>query len=264
LSKAPVIDTHAHLTDPSFAAILDQVITRAKSAGLVQIGCIGFDAATSVAACELSDRYPEMLFASVGIQPNSAGAASAEDWELVERLATSNKHVRALGETGLDLYWDNTPLKIQQDFFERHIELSKKTKLPLVIHLRDSGPQIVEQLSIHAKDGAVRGVMHSFTGDKQTCRACLEMGLFISFAGMVTFKKSEELRDIAQYVPADRLLVETDSPYLSPEPLRGKRPNEPSRVIHTLETIAKLHCVTFDEMAHQTTENAKRLFFDNP
>lgn len=259
MSKPPVIDTHAHLTDESFATSMPQLIDAAKQAGLVRIGVIGFDAVTSQAACRLAARYPDMLFASVGIQPHSALAASPDDWASIERLA-QDAHVHALGETGLDLYWDDTPLAVQQDYFERHIDLSESTQMPLVIHLRDSGPQIIDQLRPHSAAGIVRGVMHSFTGDLDTCRACLNMGLYISFAGMVTFKNSDELRLIAAYVPADRLLVETDCPYLSPEPFRGKRPNVPARVVHSLEVIAKARGVSYVDLAIQTTANAKRLF----
>ncbi len=259
MSKPPVIDTHAHLTDTSFAESIPQVIEAAKQAGLIKVGVIGFDATTSCAACGLAALHPDFLFASVGIQPNSSGNATDTDWDVINQL-TSSPHVRALGETGLDRFWDDTPLDVQQDFFERHIELAKATNLPLVIHLRESGRQIVDQLRPHAANALLCGVMHSFTGDLETCRDCLDLGLYISFAGMVTFKKSDELRKLAGFVPADRLVIETDAPYLSPEPLRGKRPNEPARVVHTLAAIAKVRGVTYQELAVQTTENAKRLF----
>ncbi|MGV3484876.1 MAG: TatD family hydrolase [Planctomycetaceae bacterium] len=259
MSKPAVVDTHAHLTDEAFAESLPLILDAARQAGVIHIGVIGFDLQSSRAACELADRYAELLFASVGIQPHSSGSAAEDDWAAIERLAT-HPRVRALGETGLDLYWDDTPLNIQQEYFERHIHLSSLTSLPLVIHLRDSGRQIVDQLRPHHAAGTIRGVMHSFTGDQQTCRDCLDMGLYISFAGMVTFKKSEALRAIAAYVPADRLLVETDCPYLSPEPFRGKRPNEPARVVHTLEVIAQARGVSYQDLALQTTDNAKRLF----
>jgi len=258
-SKPPVIDTHAHLTDRAFAESLPALVESARAAGLVNIGVIGFDAVTSSAACGLAEQYPGFLFASVGIQPNSAAEAGPDDWAVIEQLA-KHPHVRALGETGIDLYWKDTPLDVQQDYFGRHIELAKSTKLPLVIHLRESGRQIVDQLRGDVAGSRITGVMHSYTGDLEICRECLDMGLYISFAGMVTFKKSEELRAIAAFVPADRLLVETDSPYLSPEPHRGKRPNEPARVVHTLEIIAKTRGVPYAQLAFQTTENAKRLF----
>ncbi len=255
----PLVDTHAHLTDACFEGVLPAVLAAAKDAGLVHIGVIGFDATTSRQAVAIAERNDRFLFASVGIQPNSAAEAGPDDWPAIERLS-KHPSVHALGETGIDLHWKDTPLDIQQDYFERHIELSKATGLPLVIHLRESGKEIVDQLRSHASSGRLHGVMHSFTGDLATCKACLDLGLYISFAGMVTFKKSTDLRAIAAYVPADRLLVETDSPYLSPEPFRGKRPNEPDRVLYTLRAIADERKVKFAELAHQTTDNARHLF----
>jgi TatD DNase family protein len=252
-------DTHAHLTDSAYAESLEQVLQAAKSAGIVAINVIGFDAATSVAACQLAEAHPGFLYAAVGIQPNSAAGAAAEDWRVIERLAL-HPRVKAIGETGLDRYWNDTPIVVQQDYFERHIALAAATARPLVIHMRDSGRDIVDQLRPHAKHRQIQGVMHSFSGDWELCRECLDLGLMISFAGMVTFKKSQELRDVAAKVPLDRLLVETDCPYLSPEPLRGRRPNEPARVAHTLRAIAEARGETAEVLAAQTTINAKRLF----
>jgi len=252
-------DTHAHLTDDAYADTLDRVLQEAKAAGVVAINVIGFDAATSVAACELATRHAGYLYAAVGIQPNSAGAAAADDWGVIERLAVQPQ-VKAIGETGLDRYWDNTPLAVQQDYFERHIALAAATERPLVIHMRDSGAEIVDQLRPHAAKGPLHGVMHSFTGDWELCRDCLDLGLMISFAGMLTFKKSQDLREVAAKVPLDRLVVETDCPYLSPEPLRGRRPNEPARVAHTLRTLAEARGESAEVLATQTTLNARRLF----
>lgn len=252
-------DTHAHLTDPAYADTLDHVLEDARSAGVVAINVIGVDAATSLAACEMATTYSGYLHAAVGIQPNSAAEAAADDWGVIERLAV-HPHAKAIGETGLDRYWDHTPMEVQHDYFERHIELAAATARPLVIHMRESGREIVDQLRAHAAKGPIAGVMHSFSGDWQLCQECLDLGLMISFAGMVTFKKSQALRDIAAKVPLDRLLVETDAPYLSPEPLRGKRPNEPARVAHTLRAIAAARGVTAEVLATQTTLNAKRLF----
>lgn len=252
-------DTHAHLTDPAYAQTLAQVLDEAKAAGVVAINVIGFDAVTSLAACQLAAGHAGFLFAAVGIQPNSAAEAAPEDWSVIERLAV-HPHVRAIGETGLDLYWDRTPLPLQQDYFDRHIALAAATDRPLVIHMRESGREIVDQLRPHASKGNLRGVMHSFTGDWALCRECLDLGLMISFAGMVTFKKSQALREVAAQVPLDRLLVETDAPYLSPEPFRGQRPNAPARVAHTLRAIAQARGESPEVLAAQTTRNAQRLF----
>ena len=251
-----LFDTHAHLNLDPFGDELEQVIQRAQSAGVIGINVIGIDVASSERACDLAAQYPGFLFATVGIQPNSAAEAKPEDFARIEELA-GLPGVRAIGETGLDCYWDDTPIEMQHDYFDRHLELCRQTGLPMVIHMRESGALIVDQL--RKQHRVPPGVMHSFTGDRELADSCLEMGLFISFAGMVTFKKSDDLRDVAKQVPEDRLLVETDSPYLSPEPLRGRRPNEPARVEHTLRCLAEVRGVSADYLAGVTTENAKTL-----
>ena len=252
-----LFDTHAHLNVDVFDENVDEVVDRAKAVGVTGIIVIGIDLLTSKKACDLAAIYPGFLFAAVGIQPNSVAEAGPQDFTLIEELAGS-PGVRAIGETGLDCYWDDTPLEMQERFFDRHLQLCRESALPMIIHMRESGQFIVEQLRRQAS--VPNGVMHSFTGDLELAMRCLEMGLYISFAGMVTFKKSEELRAVAKAIPEDRLLVETDSPYLSPEPLRGKRPNEPARVEHTLRCLADVRGVTASHLASVTTANAKRLF----
>jgi len=252
-----LFDTHAHLNVEAFRDDVDTVVQRARLAGVEGIMVIGIDLATSRRACDLAVLYPGYLFAAVGIQPNSAAQAAPDDWSELEQLA-GLPGVRAIGETGLDCYWDDTPLPLQHEIFDRHLQLCRDTSLPIVIHMRESASLIVEQL--RRQSSVPPGVMHSYTGDLETAHACLELGLMISFAGMVTFKKSDDLRSVAQAIPEDRLLVETDSPYLSPEPLRGKRPNEPARVEHTLRTLADIRGVSPEYLAEVTTANAKRLF----
>ena len=252
-----LFDTHAHLNVNAFADSVPEVVQRSKDAGLVGIAVIGIDVATSRKACDLAAEYAGYLYAVVGIQPNSAAEAKPGDWETIQELA-GYPGVRAIGETGLDCYWDDTPMEMQQDYFDRHLELCRQTALPMVIHMRESGDLIVQQLN--KQSSIPPGIMHSFTGDESLAKTCLDMGLHISFAGMVTFKKSDELRAVAKMVPEDRLLVETDAPYLSPEPFRGKRPNEPARVEHTLRCIAEIRGVSAEHLADVTTQNAKRLF----
>ena len=251
-----LFDTHAHLNLDAFEDSLDEVVSRGREAGLVGILVIGIDAATSRRACDLAADYPGFLYAAVGIQPNSAAEASEADLGLVRELA-GYPGVRAIGETGLDCYWDDTPMELQQRFFDDHLQLCRETGLPMVIHMRESGDLIVEQL--RRQSSIPPGVMHSFTGDRPLALQCLDLGLYISFAGMLTFKKSDELREVASIVPEHRLLVETDSPYLSPEPLRGRRPNEPARVEHTLRCLADVRGVSPEYLAGVTTENARRL-----
>ena len=175
------------------------------------------------------------------------------------RLA-GEARVVALGETGLDLYWKDTPLAVQQDYFDRHIRLSQSIGKPLVIHQRETSAEILAMLREARQRGPLAGVMHSFTGTADEARQFLDLGLYISFAGMVTFKKSDDLRAVAATIPADRILVETDAPYLSPEPFRGKRPNEPARVVHTAACVAQVRGVSVGEFARQTMANARALF----
>jgi TatD DNase family protein len=252
-----LFDTHAHLNVDAFDDCLEESIGRARDAGVESIMVIGIDVKTSRRACDLAAEYPGYLFAAVGIQPNSAAEADEGDFEIIKDLA-GYPGVRAIGETGLDCYWDDTPMELQHEYFDRHMQLCRETALPTVIHMRESGDLIVKQLK--QQSDVPPGVMHSFTGDWDCAKQCLDLGLCISFAGMVTFKKSDDLREVARQVPENRLLVETDSPYLSPEPLRGKRPNEPSRVEHTLRCLAKVRGTSPESLAETTTENAKRLF----
>ena len=165
----------------------------------------------------------------------------------------------ALGETGLDRHWDYSPLAVQQDYFDRHLRLSREHDLPFVVHTRQSDAEVLAMLREARTRGPLRGVMHSFTGTAETAAECVELGLYISFAGMVTFKKSHDLRAVAAAVPPDRILVETDSPYLSPHPLRGKR-NEPANVMHTAACLAEVRGQSADAFAAQTTANARALF----
>ncbi|MBT6154810.1 MAG: TatD family hydrolase [Planctomycetaceae bacterium] len=253
-----LIDTHAHLDEQAFDADRDEVIQRATDAGVTAIISIGITAETSRRAVELAQQFPN-VYAVVGIQPNYVADVDETDWQKIEELAVAPKVV-GIGETGLDRYWDYAPIQKQADYFTRHIELAKKLTLPFIVHCRDAETDVVAQLRQAAAGGMLSGVMHSFCGDLETARACLELGLHISLAGMVTFKKNDALRAVAKEIPADRLLVETDSPYLSPEPVRKIRRNEPAHVQHTSKLLATVRGVAADELANQTTENAKRLF----
>ncbi len=178
----------------------------------------------------------------------------------IVRLAEAGKFIVALGETGLDRYWDRCPFPVQQDYFARHLDLARRLSLPVVIHCREAEADVVAVLKdAFDRHGPVRGVMHSFSGDAATVRACVSMGLHISLAGMVTYKTGATLREVAKQVPADRILVETDSPYLAPVPVRGKR-NEPAFVVHTATAVAAERGEPLAEFAARTTANAKALF----
>jgi TatD DNase family protein len=215
-------------------------------------------AADSARCVALAAAHP-LLVASVGMQPNNLAQSAAGDWDRVVALVTMPKIV-ALGETGLDRYWDYTPFAQQEDYFARHLDLARRHRLPVIIHCREAEADVVRMLrQDFDAHGPVHGVMHSFTGDLATAHACLDMGLYISFAGMVTYKNAQNLRDVARQIPADRLLIETDSPYLAPVPLRGRR-NEPAFVLHTAECLARERGEDLAALAVQLTDNARELF----
>jgi TatD DNase family protein len=253
-----IIDTHAHLDDERFAGDLPEVLQRAADAGVLRIVAVATTAASSAACVDLAVRHA-MLAATVGIQPNHVAEAALADWDAVVALAPL-REVVALGETGLDRYWDTTPFAQQEDYFARHLALARQLGRGVVIHCREAEADVVRLLRTDFdRHGSVRGVMHSFTGSLPTAQACLEMGLYISFAGMLTYKNSQPLRDVAAQIPPDRVLVETDCPYLAPVPKRGQR-NEPAFVLHTATCLAGLLGLSVDALAEQTTRNARMLF----
>ncbi|HEX3869855.1 MAG TPA: TatD family hydrolase [Pirellulales bacterium] len=252
-----MIDSHAHLDDEQFDADRDEVVARSVAAGVDVVICIGTTAPTSAKCVEIAARYPS-VYASVGIQPNYAAQAAPDDWDRVVALCLE-KRVVALGETGLDRYWDYAPLDVQRDYFDRHLRLSQETGLPFVVHTRDCDADVLEMLREARTRSELRGVMHSFTGTAETAAECVAMGLYVSFAGMVTFKKSQALREVACQIPADRILIETDSPYLSPHPLRGKR-NEPANLVRTATCLAEVRGVSLERFAAETDANTRQLF----
>lgn len=256
------IDTHAHLDDARFAEDLPQVLERAQQAGLVRIVAVATTAASSSACLQMAQRYP-LLAATVGLHPNHVAEASADAWDEVASLA-GRADVVALGETGLDRHWDFTPFPMQEENFARHLELARRVNKPVIIHCREAEADVVRMLRADfERHGPVQGVLHSFAGDLATAQAGLEMGLYVSFAGMLTYKNAQNVRDVAAKVPLDRLLVETDCPYLAPVPVRGQR-NEPAHVVHTAACLAGLLGLGIEALAHQTTANANRLFALNP
>lgn len=253
-----LFDTHAHLDDPQLFPILDDVIQNALATGLVGIVAIGTTVASSHACVDLAEKN-ELIWAAVGIHPNQCRESNESDWAEIKKLADHPRAV-AIGETGLDRYWDYCPFDIQQAWFDRHIELSIETGKPFVVHMRECEADILESLRPFAETQPLKGIMHSFTGSQETAQQCLNWGLHVSFAGMVTFKKSDELRAIAKGIPEDRLLIETDSPYLSPHPHRGQRPNQPALLKNTAECLADVRGVSAEELANLTSQNAQRLF----
>ncbi len=265
-----LFDTHAHLDDDQLRERIADVLKRAKQSGVQHCLAVGTTADSSEATVRIAEEFPT-VFAAVGVQPNHAATATDEGWRRIRQLAQLDC-VKAIGETGLDHYWDYAPMELQRQYFVRHMKLAEETQKPLVIHMREPkqwdpaketpacGNEILEMLEAHRPDTGWTGIMHSFTGDWPLAERALAMGLHISFAGMVTFKSSDALRAVAKKVPADRLLIETDAPYLSPHPVRGQRPNEPAFVQHTAECLAQVRDLSIDELAETTTANACRLF----
>ncbi len=254
----PWIDTHAHLDEERFRADLPDVLERAKRAGLTRVLAVATTAPSSHACVQLAEGNA-MLRPSVGLHPNHVAESDAGAWDEILALA---KHpcVVALGETGLDRHWNYTPFPQQEEFFARHLALSRELKLPVIIHCREADADVARMLrDDFDRHGPIRAVLHSFSGDAAFAQECLQMGLYISFAGMLTYKNATALREVAATIPLDRLLVETDAPYLSPVPMRGQR-NEPAHVVHTAACLAQCVGVAPGVLAEQTTRNAHALF----
>lgn len=258
----PLFDTHLHLDDEQFDGQRDTIVQRAVEAGVQAMVTVGTTAASSQKCLQLARQY-EPLQAAVGIQPNYCAEAVEEDWDRVV-LLTDEPGVVGIGETGLDRFRDYAPFELQQDYFDRHLRLSQQSGLPFIVHMRESGQEILEMLREAHKRGPLRGVMHSFTGDLPLLQECLELGMFISFAGMVTYRKSEELRSVAESVPDDRLVIETDAPWLSPHPCRGQRPNEPALLVHTASCLAEVRKMELTGFSELVSSNAEQFFERRP
>lgn len=252
-----LIDTHAHLDQNEFDNDRDEVLKRAAAVGVDRILAVAIDADSAEASVRLAAEH-EPVFAAVGLQPNYCAQAKEGDWERVLALIDQPKVV-AIGETGLDRHWDYTPFDMQQDYFDRHIRLSQKRDLPFIVHTRECDEDVLVMLREARQRGPLQGVMHSFVSTAEVAAECVELGMHISFAGMVTFKKSVALREVAASIPDDRIFVETDCPYLSPHPLRGKR-NEPANVVHTATTVAEARGSSLEAFAALSTANARALF----
>lgn len=250
------IDTHVHLNAEQYNDDLQEVIDRALAASVEKMVVVGFDRLTINRAMELIEEY-DFLYAAIGWHPVDAVDCTESDLQWIEKLATHPKVV-AIGETGLDYYWDKSPKEIQQKLLRKQIQLAKRVKLPIVIHNREATADCVRILQEeHAED--VGGVMHCFSGSVETAEICIKMNFMISLGGPVTFKNAKKPKEVAEKIPLQYLMIETDAPYLAPHPNRGKR-NEPSFVPLVAEEIARLKGLTVEEVAQQTTENAHRFF----
>ncbi len=272
-SAISLIDTHCHLEMTEFDEDRDAVIQRAIEAGIDAVITVGSDLKGNIGSLRLSEKY-DFIYSSVGIHPHDAKDFTEEVYKQIKKWGSEYRiqdtplnppllrgelkggKVVAIGETGLDYHYDNSPRDVQKEVFKKHLLLAKELELPVIIHSREAKKDTLEIL---ADSGISRGVLHCFSGDMDMAEKAMEMGLYISIAGPVTFKNAKKLREITEAIPDDYLLIETDAPYLTPEPFRGRR-NEPSFLRNTAEKIAELRRVSIEDIARITTLNAKRLF----
>ncbi|AMX00664.1 TatD family hydrolase [Rummeliibacillus stabekisii] len=250
------IDTHVHLNSEQYEEDLQQVIDRALANNVKKMVVVGFDQPTIKRAMELVETY-DFLYAVIGWHPVDAIDCTEEDLNWIERLAAHPKVV-AIGETGLDYHWDKSPKEIQQDLLRKQIQLAKRVKLPIVIHNREATNDCIRILQ-EEDASEVGGVMHCFSGSVETAKICIEMNFMIGLGGPVTFKNAKKPKEVAEAIPLDYLMVETDAPFLAPHPHRGKR-NEPSYVPLVAEEIARLKNIAVEEVAEATTQNALRFY----
>ena len=256
-----LVDSHCHLDFPDLRKDLDAVVERAEAAGIGRLVTISTRVKRHAEVLGIAERFPN-IYCSVGTHPHHAHEElDVSTADLVAR--TRHPKVVAIGEAGLDYHYDNSPRDAQEQGFRQHIAAARETGLPLVIHSREADDDTATILREEAGKGAFPAVLHCFTGGRDLAFAGIELGLYVSFTGILTFKKSDDLRAIAAALPPDRILVETDAPYLAPGPYRGKR-CEPAYVVETAKVLAETRGVSVDEIARQTTENFFRLFSKVP
>ncbi|NLM42411.1 MAG: TatD family hydrolase [Clostridiales bacterium] len=252
-----LFDTHAHLDDRKFDDDREAVIEKCKEEGVELILNAGSNLVTSVKSIGLAKKY-DFIYASVGVHPHDSSEMDEDSCDVLAELAEKNEKVKAIGEIGLDYYYDNSPRDVQKKRFEQQLDLAKQLKLPVIIHNRDAHE---DTLRILKKSGIkeIGGVLHSFSGSVEMMKECIKLNMYISLSGPVTFKNARKTVEVARQVPLDMLLIETDSPYLTPVPHRGER-NYPSYVRYVAEKIAAIRNMDFEEIAQITLENGKRLF----
>ena len=250
-----MIDSHSHIYTNRYEADRKEVIDRAIEAGIRQLLQVGCNLGESAEVVALAEQVPG-IYASVGVHPHDADTVDQEVLDRLEELAHNPKTV-AWGEIGLDFYYDNSPRQIQMDAFEAQLAYPQKLGLPVVIHTRDAEPETLEILKRNPVDRG--GQVHCFTGSKDLAGELLDLGYHIGFTGIITFKSASELREVVRFVPMERMLIETDSPYLAPTPHRGKR-NEPAFVRHVAEAVAQIKEISVEEVLEITTQNFYRVY----
>ena len=256
INKLKLFDTHCHLDDKKLVGDLAGVLQRAEEAGLVGMATIGCDYRSSLFALHLAEKYPQVV-AAVGVHPSDADTLDDALYNELAEMASADK-ARAIGEIGLDYHWDDVPRDVQKQAFIRQIHLAKDLKMPIVIHDREAHGDLFN-ICRRENAGEFGGIMHCFSGSWELAKEAMRMGFMISVGGPLTFKNSRQLPEVVKNIPLDYLLLETDSPYLSPEPYRGKT-NEPKNVFFVAERVAQIRGVEVEEIAHITTENAQKFY----
>ena len=251
-----LVDSHAHLDDKRFNRDRDMIIKNLNSNGIESVVNIGADLKTSKASVELADKY-ENIYAVVGVHPHSASEVTEESLDKLREFS-KNPKVVAIGEIGLDYYYDNSPRDLQRKWFKEQLKLAKELKLPVVIHSRDATQETFDLIK-EAQDGKLRGVMHCYSSSLEMALEYIKLGFYISLGGPVTFKNAKTPKEVAEAIPLEKLLIETDGPYLTPVPYRGKR-NEPMFVKYVAEEIARIRNLDLGQVIEATNKNTKELF----
>lgn len=251
-----IFDTHAHYDDEKFDSDREDLLASMKEHGIGTIVDVGSNMETSAWIVEAVKRYP-MMYGAVGVHPSDTGKMTEKDIDTLKQYSTMDKIV-AIGEIGLDYYWDEPERKIQQKFFEAQMDLAREVKLPMIIHSRDAAQDTKDMMkNAHAED--IGGVIHCFSYSKEMAREFLNMGFYIGIGGVVTFKNAKTLKEVTAYAPLDRIVLETDCPYLAPEPNRGKR-NSSLNLNYVAEAISQIKGIDKEELIAVTEENARRLY----
>lgn len=252
-----LFDSHAHLNDERFDEDREELINSLKAKGVDLVLNPGACIETSKSSVELANKY-DFIYAAVGVHPHDVGEMTEDDIETLRKLALENEKVKAIGEIGLDYYYDNSPREIQKEWFKRQIELANELKLPIIIHDRDAHGDTFEIIK-NTKSPEIGCVLHCYSGNVELAKEYVKMGCYISIPGTVTFKNNKKTREVAKEIPLEYLLIETDSPYMAPEPHRGKR-NDPSLVQFVADKIAQEKGISYEQVCEATKENAKRFF----
>ncbi|CEN80622.1 TatD family hydrolase [Paraclostridium sordellii] len=252
-----LFDSHAHLNDERFDEDREELINSLKAKGVDLVLNPGACIETSKSSVELANKY-DFIYAAVGVHPHDVGEMTEDDIETLRKLALENEKVKAIGEIGLDYYYDNSPREIQKEWFKRQIELANELNLPIIIHDRDAHGDTFEIIK-NTKSPEIGCVLHCYSGNVELAKEYVKMGCYISIPGTVTFKNNKKTREVAKEIPLEYLLIETDSPYMAPEPHRGKR-NDPSLVQFVADKIAQEKGISYEQVCEATKENAKRFF----